>query len=384
MSKTVLFIRYKKPDGIKEGGEQATYRNYSILCELFGQKQVEDYYVHSNSEHKTIWSKIKNLPYIFRNYYLGLTPQKVRQICKIAQDKDIVFIDRSIFGIIAKALKENDFKGKIVTFFQNAEVVYYQARYPKYAPYRPLLLHCINQNDAYAVRFSDLTICMNSRDSNELQKRYNKKADVIIPVTLEDKQPNETDEPLANPPTALFLGSYFPANVEGILWFIEHVLPHVDINLQIVGKGMDQLESKIKQWRHSEHRKESAGKQILHYVQDDTSKIQIFSDVENIAPFFEQADFVISPIFKGSGMKIKTCEAMMYGKIIIGTTESFEGYNVDFEKVGALANTKDEFIFAIEQIFKKNDNKFNVYSRNYFLQNHSNDTAKRMFEFVFS
>ena len=28
-------------------------------------------------------------------------------------------------------------------------------------------------------------------------------------------------------------------------------------------------------------------------------------------------------------MKVKTCEALMYGKNILGTTETFEGYELD-------------------------------------------------------
>ncbi|MDR0438592.1 MAG: glycosyltransferase family 4 protein [Bacteroidales bacterium] len=362
-SKSVLFIRYKKPFGIKEGGEQATHKNYSILCELFGIENVEEYYVHPNLEHETVWDKIKGLPYIFANYYFGLTPRKVREIYQIAQNKDIVFIDRSIFGIVAKALKKNGYSGKIVSFFHNVEVVYYQARIPKYAPYRPFLLHCIDKNDAYTIQYSDLTICLNPRDENELLKRYGKKIDAVIPITFEDRHPNETSVSIASPPVALFFGAYFPANVDGILWFIEHVLPHVDIHLQIVGKGMYKLACHV----------ETHGRASLQ-------KINIFSDVEDVSPFFEQADFVISPIFKGSGMKVKTCETLMYGKTIIGTTESFEGYNVDFEKVGALANTKDEFIAAIQQISQKFNSKFNMYSRDYFLQNHTNEVAKKVLE----
>jgi len=359
MSKKVLFVRFRKPLNIKDGGELVTQKNYSAFCDLFGVENIEEYYVYPNLKYEGIWSKIKNLPYIFANYYFGLTPRKVNQICEIAQQKDIVFIDRSIFGIIAKELKKNRFKGKIVTFFQNVEMNYYQARYPKYAPYRPLLLHCIDKNDAYAMQYSDFTICFNFRDDNQLQKRYGKKTDAIIPVTFEDKHPSETDVPIANPPTVLFFGAYFPANVDGILWFIDKVLPHINIQLQIVGKGMCKLESKIKKQK---------------------SKIKLYSDIENITPFIEQSDFVIFPIFKGSGMKVKTCEALMYGKHIFGTKEAFEGYNVDFDKVGALTNTKEEFIAAIKKYSSGNYLKYNAYSRNFFLENHSEEVIKKRFE----
>jgi hypothetical protein len=35
-------------------------------------------------------------------------------------------------------------------------------------------------------------------------------------------------------------------------------------------------------------------------------------------------------------MKVKTCESLMFGKNIFATTEAFEGYELDYDKVGAL------------------------------------------------
>jgi len=366
-SEKILFVRFRKPFAIKDGGEYLTQKNYDVFCEIFGKQNIEEYYIHPDLTHETIWNKIQKLPYIFANYYFGLTPRKARQICKIAENKDIVFIDRSIFGILAKHLKRSGFSGKIITFFQNSEVVYYQTRYPKHIPFRSFLLRCINRNDAYAMRYSDITVCLNRRDDDELLKRYGKRTNAVIPITVDDKFCRDVacNVSTENPPTALFLGSYMPANVDGILWFIENVLPHVDIRLQVVGKGVSKLKNHV---------------ETRHALSLQKTKIEIFSDVEDVSPFFEHADFVISPIFKGSGMKVKTCEALMYGKTIIGTTESFEGYAVDFEKIGALANTKDEFIVAIQEISLKNNGKFNTYAREYFLQHHSSEVAKKIFE----
>ena len=45
---------------------------------------------------------------------------------------------------------------------------------------------------------------------------------------------------------------------------------------------------------------------------------------------------MLFPIFEGSGMKLKTCEALMFGKNIIGTPEAFAGYDIDdYTNVGA-------------------------------------------------
>lgn len=46
-------------------------------------------------------------------------------------------------------------------------------------------------------------------------------------------------------------------------------------------------------------------------------------------------------------MKIKTCEGLMFGKNILGTSKAFEGYDLNYCKVGAVCNTKEEFIESI-------------------------------------
>ena len=46
-------------------------------------------------------------------------------------------------------------------------------------------------------------------------------------------------------------------------------------------------------------------------------------------------------------MKVKTAEALKYGKYIIGTSEALEGYEVNKE-IAVVCNTVTEFIDAIK------------------------------------
>jgi hypothetical protein len=89
---------------------------------------------------------------------------------------------------------------------------------------------------------------------------------------------------------------------------------------------------------------------------------------------------MISPIFKGSGMKVKTCEALMYGKNIIATQEAFEGYEIEYDKVGALCNTREEFIYALNSYTSARKEKFNKFSREYFLEKYSFKVTLKKFE----
>ncbi len=358
---TILFIRYKKSKNILEGGEQGSQKNYNVLSQLVGESNITTYYVHDENRKKSVLDYAKGVFYFPFNYYFGLTPKRVKEIVRLAQSFDVVFIDRSVFGIIAKKLKQANYRGKVISFFHNVEVPYFEAKLGN-KPGKSILLRCIDHNDRYACQYSDKTIALNSRDDNELFARYGKKADVLIPVAFKDKYQREryTEEMTRHQSLCLFLGAYFPPNNEGIVWFVKNVLPHVNIRMKVVGKGMARLKAE-----------EPALKDI-----------EVVSDAPDLLPHFEEADIMILPIFKGSGMKVKTCESLMYGKNIIATDEAFVGYEVDYDKVGGKCNTADEFIARIKDFEKNPRPRFNAYSRQMFLEKYSEESVVKKFREV--
>jgi hypothetical protein len=363
--KKLLFIRYRKPGGISEGGEQVTNMNLQILKSLFGEQHVDTFYIHKSlSKGVVLLKALFIFIHFLRGYYYGLSPRKVRGIARLAVNYDYVFIDRSIFGVIAKELKEQAYQGKIFTFFHNIESTYFSAKIGPYKPWRKMVVACADKNDREACLYSDKIITLNHRDAEALKAKYDRLPDIISPVVFEDIYDRER-YPTASTkkcPICLFVGSYFPMNTRGILWFIREVLPHVNIQLQIVGKGMDAIRKSI----------------------TPADNIEIISDAPSLQPYIEAADFMILPIFEGSGMKIKTCESLMYGKNIIGTTEAFEGYALDFNQVGNLCNTREAFIEAIQQRCADPIPRFNAYARQVFLDNHAAavrvENFKQLFE----
>ena len=360
MAKKLLFIRYKINDGIAEGGVVNSQTNLNAMYSILGKEQIDEYAIHDISKRKFI-DKLKGIFLFFRGMYYGITPEKLNSINTLSKNYDIIFIDRSIFGIIAKSLKKSGYKGKIITFFHNFEPIYFKDKITSLNPFKPLIINCVRKNEQWSCQNSDTVIALNKRDNNLILKHYHREADVFIPVSFKDSySPSDIQKQrnFEKPPLCLFLGTNFIANTEGLLWFIKEVLPHVDIRLQIVGKGMEKIKPQL----------------------PNDNRIELYGSVPDVKEFLENADIMILPIFKGSGMKVKTCEAMMYGKYIIGTTETFEGYNVDFEKIGALANTKEEYIQAIEKFYRGTYQKHNAYSRDFFLENHSEESTKKKFE----
>ena len=110
--------------------------------------------------------------------------------------------------------------------------------------------------------------------------------------------------------------------------------------------------------------------------------IEVISDAPDLLPYFEKADIMILPIFKGSGMKVKTCESLMYGKNIIATDEAFEGYEVDYDKVGGKCNTAEEFVSRIKDFEANPRPRFNTYSRQMFLEKYSEESVIGKFRAV--
>ena len=363
MSGKLLFIRYKKAEGIPEGGEVCTWRNYTALSGLLGEDNIKTYYVHEQIKRKSLWTIIKSGILSLFGYFYGLNPKRVKDIVAIAKSYDYVFIDRSVFGIIARDLKKSGYKGKIITFFHNVEVPYFEAKLAGKGLTRFFAVKCADSNDRFSCQYSDKIIVLNERDGQEIKSRYGKNADSTIPIALADKftDSERTDANTSPVPICMFLGSYFKPNNDGIMWFVRNVLPSVKIKMRIVGKGMSKL--KVDE------------PELL-------KDIEIVSDAPDLQPYFTEADIMVLPIFTGSGMKVKTCESLMHGKNIVGTTEAFEGYDVETKKVGGECNTANEFIAVLNDFAQNPRPKFNEYSRNIFLEKYSETAVIEKFRKV--
>ena len=354
----LLFISSKDVHTTIDGGFLCTNRNYRSFCTLLGEKNV-DVIDLSNEPLKDLkWKITKRINYL-KGFYEGLTLNKIGYIIHKATKTDFVFIDDSIYGIVAYYLRKAKYKGKIISFFHNVEYKI-ELQKTKINPLHFWKKFITRYNEKSAFEFSDKRIALNERDAEDLKNTYGIKPISIIPISLIDKV-KELDQSISTsiPPTCVFLGSSWYANVQGLNWFIKHVLDKVDIRLQVAGKGMD-----------------SMSKRFSH------PKIEFIGYVPDLALIISGADFIISPIFSGSGMKVKTCEALMYGKNIIGTKEAFEGYEVDFTKVGALCNNSVEFIYALNNLALVKRERFNAYSRNYFIKNHSFQATIKKFQEV--
>lgn len=287
-------------------------------------------------------------------------------------DYDVVFLWSSKAGKLSKMISGRYPDIKIITFFHNIEIQYAEEEL-KLSPSlkNRFISRIVCQNEMDAVNHSSSLIVMNDRDNRLLGKYYNTKANLILPLGMTDSYCKPVSRARFNSVgiklRLLFVGSAFFANIDGVRWFIERVFPHLtNVELLIAGKGMDCRFTPIND-------------------SDRNASVSVMGYVDRLDEIYEWAHIVVSPIFHGGGMKTKTAEAMMYGCPIIGTEEAFEGYDIEYDKIGAICNTPEDFINAITRM--GNDSEYlghcAEYARTTFLQKYHTDSLKdKMTDFL--
>jgi glycosyltransferase involved in cell wall biosynthesis len=217
-----------------------------------------------------------------------------------------------------------------------------------------------NINEQDACRYSNSVIALNRKDSERLTELYSRKADAIVPITMKDNYHDMQEGQMqkcsvGSTKEAFFLGSYFAGNIKGLKWFCEEILPEVDVHLTIAGSGMDAFANDIK----------------------ITDKITLYSFVDDLTALYESADFVLLPIISGGGMKVKTAESLKFGKYLIGTSEAFEGYDIN-DEIAAVCKNKQEFVQKIHEFNKPF--RYNAVSRELFKRKYSFDVSLETFK----
>lgn len=342
---------------VANGGASVSRRNRRLLCQIVGRENfVQIEIIRKTGNHlKMLWDDITEKSF----YGLDSTDKKRILQCIKEERISIVFLDSSKLGGLADLIHRHFADVRIITFFHNVEADFERTvlklNKKWHLAYR---IELADYNERLAIHSSDIIICLNERDSVRLMEKYGRRADKIIPVTL-DSTINEDSlnqhGTLNNIPHLLFFGSNFPPNIEGIKLFVEKVMPKVNAVLTIAGAGMEQLKP---------------------YFQNKP-RVDVQGFVEDVNELYSNADIMVLPIFSGSGMKVKTAEALKYGKYIIASDEALEGYKIDTLKGVIRCSNTNDFIAAINRYTPQN--RIQKENRKCFLDYYSDESAKNIF-----
>lgn len=322
-----------------QGAYELARSHYKSLCSVVGSSNVDivslrlskaaktdldgDFYIGFHSKK----DKLSNLIHGYPLFYNGSLEELILK--KMSENKyDAVFFDNSYYGRIIRRLKDSYPQVPVIVFYVGVKANSGRQTV-KNSHYKPNIVLMVRNNikeEKLTVKYADVHVLLNDRDSEELYKYYHKKADYLLPIYYIDRAKIEPVKPNEGEFRILFLGGNFWPNILGITWFAENVMPRIKGKgkLYVVGRGMEVLREKPE-------------------FQNKVN-IEVVGGVEDLDFWYNSSDIVVGPIFHGEGMKTKTAEALMYGKRYIGSAEALCGY-VGLEQYHC--ETADEFIQMI-------------------------------------
>lgn len=324
----------------QNGGQQCSLRNYRLLQSICGKENVylcmfSNYEYENLNSNEKIFPTHKNKYELLRDTIFGLNVCNLKTFREVSNyisklKIDIIFADHSTIGNILSKCKTEAVK---VTFFHNIEKNYAWNKVKHEGIHYLIAFFSYFINEKNAINISDKIILLNSRDERQIIKAYGRKADYFLPISFQDNF--EREKPIIENKgeiQLLFVGSLFRPNYEGIKWFIENVMREVEGNviLKIVGKDWETKRNEL-----------------------EKRNVKVVGTVDRLDNYYYEADAVIIPIFYGDGMKVKTAEAMMYGKIILATEEALVGYDIEDINEIYECNTKESFLQVLKQLTEK-------------------------------
>ena len=304
------------------------------------------------------------------NIYL-FSNRIIFEISNIVKTKRIkfVFVDDSYFGRLVKKIKENNPDVAIVSFFHDVKASLFKIWMRQSDFFTKLDLRLGIRGEKISVNTVDKNIVLNNAENELLIKYYGREADYYLPVCV-----NKENDGTINPydrnykKHILFVGTSYKPNIDAMRWFCNRILPKIRqyFDIYIVGRGLEVLKKSIT---------------------DEDAHIIGFA--ESLSSYYKYSDVVIAPLKDGGGMKIKTCEALSYGKIFIGSTESLHGYYEKFnsniiDKLVFQCDSDEEYLDAFYQlkdskICKCNKELVDLYEK-YYSENAATKIIKQIIE----
>lgn len=367
----------------KGGANISANAHLNTLIKIYGKKNVDVVSIPGRTRVASKYDEIDiiygpgNGLALFLNSLLGRTTyldsKGENKLIRIIENNkyDVIFIDNSIYGKFVKRIKQLCPKILVITYYHDVKAYLAKVWYDNAAFYKKIVYYTMIKSEYINQKYSDVNLTINDREAELFRKYYDKQSEtrfsVYMNVDLRHEYINNKKE-MSDVLSVVFIGSYYKPNVKGIKWFIEKVIPELNFkfNLIIAGSNMDNLQ---------------------HEIINSSENIKIYGYVEDLSLIYEEADVVISPIFEGGGMKVKTTNSLAFGKVLIATDESYIGYteNIPNEYWGKFffrANTKKEFVSALNTINDRKGFKYNQEVRNIYSNHYSEEYASKILKVI--
>lgn len=214
-------------------------------------------------------------------------------------------------------------------------------------------------------------ILLNSDEKNYLLKKNGSiKVSIVKPLLQQTKQQPKFNRAAVKNNNFIFIGSLnLPHNEAGLLAFFKNIMPLMveawpDFKLDIVGKY--------------------AGQQLLNEVERWPNHVRMHGFVSDLSSMLEECCGMIVPLTFGSGVKLKTLEALSYGVPIVSTSIGVEGIDISNGKNCFVSDDWSEFMTAMLSLQNSEINTaISIGAYDFFYKNYNIDVVFKEYENIF-
>lgn len=201
---------------------------------------------------------------------------------------------------------------------------------PFHKPMKYLLMRdwrLLKRYEGQMCRDFDAVTAVSAEDKQALIDAGARPDIVVIPIAIDtDKQAFIKRTPIS--PHIVHVGTmYWPANIDGIRWFLDQIYPRVkeqvpDVRCTLIGARPPQ--------------------DIKDREQTDSS-LTVTGYVDDPLPYLQDSSMMIVPLRAGGGMRVKILNALAQGLPMVTTTVGCEGIDVTDEHDILIADSPEDF-----------------------------------------
>lgn len=252
---------------------------------------------------------------------------------------------------------------KIITIEHNVEYLFRKDCLEKLGIFATWEIYLTKKYEKKVLKNSNLVIAISPKDKEILKRKFK-----INNIKYISTFWNKTEEKWKNSETnyIIFSGSLnFYPNYHGIKWFLENVfskfiIKYPNIKLKITGNVDLKIKNELIKYKNIE---------FTGFLSD-----------EEMQSILTNCLFMVIPIIKGSGIKIKLLEALSMGIPVIATKHCFEGipYEWNIEEPYLVSQNKDDFIDKMYLLVqsKKYREEISKEANEFFYKTYENEKIK--------
>jgi glycosyltransferase involved in cell wall biosynthesis len=197
---------------------------------------------------------------------------------------------------------------------------------------RPDRLERLIRSETSWLEKANALIHLSTEDFKFFQKLLPSKPQFLAFPTIDEKFRSSVNAAAvrADDIDLLFVGSWHRPNLAALKWFLEKVWPliaHRRYRLKIIGPIGPLMQKELPQ---------------LY----DTFRLFFVGETADLIPYYRAARCVIAPLVSGSGISIKTIEALALGKPFVGTSKAFRGMPMERLKQAGIQAHDEPQAFA--------------------------------------